>query len=190
MIEPTKPNLAEAARRPSAAEQLAARVAGQAHCPVLLCILHIGGANWKSHATCDSPVLPRSPTDDPTPCGQRRRRIRPDNSYKLQAEAIRGLQPRSDRSDYHVSPRTCHRRRRSRGKHAAACGTRATRMHRIRSVQLAGSPAVANRPAEAARCLESRASSRTRVYHPKYAGCSESVLRTQQAHTNTRPMPA
>jgi len=37
MIEPTKPDLAEAVRRPSAAEQLAARVAGQAHCPVLLC---------------------------------------------------------------------------------------------------------------------------------------------------------
>jgi hypothetical protein len=36
MIEPMLPDLAEAARRPSAAEQLAARVAGHAHCPVLL----------------------------------------------------------------------------------------------------------------------------------------------------------
>ena len=36
-------------------------------------------------------------------------------------------------------------------------------MHGIRNVQLAGSPAVANRPAEAARCLESRASTQTRV---------------------------
>jgi hypothetical protein len=51
MIEPTLPNLAEAVRRPSAAEQLAARVAGHAHCPVLLCTLHIGGANLKSRAT-------------------------------------------------------------------------------------------------------------------------------------------
>jgi hypothetical protein len=33
MIEPTKPDLAEAVRRPSAAEQLAARVAGHVHCP-------------------------------------------------------------------------------------------------------------------------------------------------------------
>ena len=41
---------------------------------------------------------------------------------------------------------------------AAACGPRASRMHGIRNVQLAGSPAVASRPAEAARCLESRAS--------------------------------
>jgi hypothetical protein len=53
-----------------------------------------------------------------------------------------------------------------------------------------GSPAVASRPAEAARCLEPRASTRTRVYHSQYARCSESILRTQQAHTNTRPMPA
>ena len=37
LIEPTKkPNLAEAVPRPSAAEQLAARVAGHGHCPVLL----------------------------------------------------------------------------------------------------------------------------------------------------------
>ena len=61
--------------------------------------------------------------------------------------------------------RTCHRRRRSRRKPAAACGTRASRMHSTRNMKLAGSPAVASRPAEAARCLESRASTRTRVYH-------------------------
>ena len=73
---------------------------------------------------------------------------------------------------------------------AAACGTRASRMHGIMNMQLAGSPAVASRPAEAARCLESRASTRTRVYHPQYARCGENLLRTQQAHTNTRPMPA
>ncbi len=68
--------------------------------------------------------------------------------------------------------------------------TRASRMHGIRSLRLAGSPAVASRPAEAARCLESRASTRTRVYHPQYAECGENFLRTQQAHTDTRPMPA
>ena len=54
------------------------------------CAHHIGGANLTSRATCDSPVLPRSPTDVPSPCGQRRRRIYPDNSYRLQADAIRG----------------------------------------------------------------------------------------------------
>ena len=91
MIEPMLPDLAEAARRPSAAEQLAARVAGHAHCPVLLCTLHIGGANLKSRATCDSPVLPRWPTDIPAPSGQQACRIRPEHCYKLQAEAIRGL---------------------------------------------------------------------------------------------------
>ncbi len=81
MIEPMLTDLAEAVRRTSASEQLAARVAGQAHRPVLLCTLHIGGANWKSRAT---------PTDVPTPSGQRRCRIYPDHCCKLQAEAIRG----------------------------------------------------------------------------------------------------
>ena len=41
MIETMLADLAEAARRPSAAEQLAARVAGHAHCPVLPRTLHI-----------------------------------------------------------------------------------------------------------------------------------------------------
>ena len=59
-----------------------------------------------------------------------------------------------------------------------------------RNTQLAGSPAVASRPAEAARCLESHASTRTRVYHPQYARRGETLLRTQQAHANPRPMPA
>jgi hypothetical protein len=90
MIEPMLTDLAEAVRRPSAVEQLAARVAGQAHCPVLLCTLHIGGANLKSRATCDSAVLPRSPTDVRTPSGQRRCRIHPEHCYRLHAEAIRG----------------------------------------------------------------------------------------------------
>ena len=59
-------------------------------CPVLLRTLHIGGANLKSPATWDSTVLPRSPTDVPTPSGQRRCRIYPEHCCKLQAEAIRG----------------------------------------------------------------------------------------------------
>jgi hypothetical protein len=128
--------------------------AGHAHCPVLPCTLHIGGANLKSRATCDSPVLPRSPTDVPSPCGQRRCRIHPEHCCKLQAEAIRGCESRLDRSDNHGDARTCHRRRRSRRKPAAASGTRASRMHFITNMPLAGSPAVASRPAEAARCLE------------------------------------
>jgi hypothetical protein len=57
-------------------------------------------------------------------------------------------------------------------------------MHDIRNVPLAGSPAVASRPAEAARCLESRASTRTRVYHPNMPGFGENFLHTQQAHIN------
>ena len=72
-------DLADAARRPSAAEQLAARVAGHAHCPVLLRTLHIGGTNLKSHATCDSTVLPRSPTDVPAPSGRQTCRMHPEH---------------------------------------------------------------------------------------------------------------
>ena len=56
--------------------------------PVLLRTLHIGGSNLK---TCDSAVLPRSPTEVLTPSGQQACRIRPAHCYKLQAEAIRGL---------------------------------------------------------------------------------------------------
>ena len=58
-------------------------------CPVLLCTLHIGGANFKSRATCDSPVLPRSPTHVPSPSGQWVCVIHPEHCCKLQAEAIR-----------------------------------------------------------------------------------------------------
>ena len=90
MIEPMLTDLAEAERRPSAAEQLAARVAGHAHCPVLLRTLHIGAANLKSRATCDSTVPPRSHTDVPAPSGQRRCSIHPEHCCKLHADAVRG----------------------------------------------------------------------------------------------------
>ena len=90
MIEPMLTDLAEAERRPSAAEQLAARVAGHAHCPVLLRTLHIGGTNLKSRATCDLRVLPRSFTDVPAPSGQLTCSMHPEHCFKLRAEAIRG----------------------------------------------------------------------------------------------------
>ena len=89
MIEPMQPDPAEAMRRLSTAEHLAARVAGVPS-PSLLCTLHIGDSKLKSRATCDSTVLPRSPTDDPAPSGQRRCVIYPGNCYKRQAEAVRG----------------------------------------------------------------------------------------------------
>jgi hypothetical protein len=59
-------------------------------CSVLLCTLHIGGANLKSRATRDSRVLPRSHTDIPAPSGQRTCRMHPEHCHKLHAEAIRG----------------------------------------------------------------------------------------------------
>ncbi len=144
----------------------------------------------KSRTTCDSTVLPRSPTDAPSPSGQQRCRIHPDHCHTLQAAAIRRLQPRADRSDYHGDARMDHRRRRSRRKPAAACGTRASRMHVIRNMQLSGSPAVASRPAEAARCLRVACEPPDARLPSEYAGVGENFLRTHQAHTNTRPMPA
>ena len=77
---------------------------------------------------------------------------------------------------YYSNARTCHRRRRSRRK-PASC------MHGIRNMQVAGSPAVASRPAEAALCLESRASIWTRGYHPNMPD----LARASCAHS--RPLP-
>ena len=70
MIEPIQSDLAEAVRPLSAAEELAARAAGQP-----MPSLHIGSANLESRATCNSTVLPRSPADVPEPSGQRRYRM-------------------------------------------------------------------------------------------------------------------
>jgi hypothetical protein len=58
--------------------------------PSLLRTLHIGGANLKSRATCDSTVLPRSHTDVPSPSGQQTCTMHPEYYYKLHAEAVRG----------------------------------------------------------------------------------------------------
>jgi hypothetical protein len=69
---------------------------------------------------------------------------------------------------------------------STACGARAPRMHSIMSMQLAGSPAFASRPADAALCsshvltwehLDAR-------FPSEYAGLGETFLRTQQTHTN------
>ena len=60
-------------------------------CPVLLCTQHIGGANLKSRATCDSTVLPRSPTDVPAPSGQRRCRIHPEHLLQAASGSHSGL---------------------------------------------------------------------------------------------------
>ncbi len=123
-------------------------------CPVLLCTMHIGGANWKSGATCDSPVLPRSPKDDPTPSGQRRCRTHPEHCCKLQAEAIRGCNLVEIAAIAMVTHNVPSEEAFQTHACAAACWTRASRMHGIKSTSLAGSPAAANRPAEAARCFE------------------------------------
>ena len=95
-------------------------------------------------------LLPRSPTDDPAPSAQRRCVIYPGNCYKRQAEAVRGGDldqiARLPRQRTHI----CHRRRLSRRTPAAAGGTRASRMHSTRKMQLACSQAHPHWPAEAA----------------------------------------
>ena len=109
-----------------------------------------------AHQTCRAALhvprqlLPRSPTDIPAPSGQRRRRTYPDNCYKRQAEAVRGGDLDQIARLRWQHARTCHRRRLSRRKPAAAGGTRASRMHSPRKMQLACSQAHPNRPAEAA----------------------------------------
>jgi hypothetical protein len=128
-------------------------------------------------------ALPWSPTDVPVPSARRRCTIYREGCYKLQA--VISIRPRQCLGN----ARTCNRRRLSRRKPASAGGTRARRMHDVRNVQLAGSPAVVNRPAEAALCLQSSVRIWTRVYHPNMAALARTSLRTQQALTNMRPMP-
>ncbi len=179
-------DLAEAVRRLSSAEQLAARVAGLAHCPV--CCAHC--TSWRKLE--DSRVLPRSPTDVPSPSGQRSAGCVQSIAASCKRKSFGGCNLAQIAAITMVThapvtgggvPDASH-------KPAAASGTRPSRMDFITNMPLAGSPAVANRPAEAARCLESRASTRTRIYHPQYAGCGENLKRPKQAHTNTRPRPA
>ncbi len=136
-------------------------------CPVLLRTLHIGGANWKSRATCDSPVLPRSPTDDPTPSGQRRCRKYQDDSYRLQADAIRGCNLAQ------ISAITVVTRARATGGGVpdACLLLPAGRVHPVCMAQ--GTCSLqARQPSRIGRqrppgASKSRASPRTRVYHPQ-----------------------
>jgi hypothetical protein len=76
--------------------------------------------------------------------------------------------------DYCGNARTRHLRRLSRRKPAAAWGTHASRMHIMRSMQLACAQASPNLLAKAVLCLEPRASIGTRAYHPtEHAGAKE-----------------
>ena len=156
MIEPMQQHLALG--RLSAAEQLAALVTGHAPRPVC-------GARGPSVAQLEEPRYLLDRVTVPRQCSRGRPRAsqRPRVSgdagyirsicYKLQAEAIRGC---------NLDQIARVRWQRAEVPSAAAFQTQACcclrdaciPMHGIRSVQLAGSPAVANRPAEAARCFE------------------------------------
>ena len=150
MFEPMRPDPAEAVRPQSAAEQLAARVAGHAHCPVLLRTLHIGGANLPSRATCDSTVAPAVAHGRPGALGSADMQDAPGASATSCKRKPFGAVISIRSHDCHGNARTCHRRRRSRRTPAAAGGTRASRMHSPRNMQLTCSHAHPNRPAEAA----------------------------------------
>ena len=149
-------------------------------CPVLLCTLHIGGANLKSRATCDSTLLPRSPTDVPAPSGQRRCRVHPNHGHKLQADAIWGLLT-SFRSVVTHSRATgggvpdASLLLPVGGVHPAcmAYGTCRLQAHQPSRVGRQRPPCA----------WKSRASTRTRVYHPNMP----ELARTFCAHS--RPIP-
>ena len=121
-------------------------------CPRPVCCAHCTSVVQTCRAALrvTRQLLPRSPTDVPAPSGRQTCRIYPDNCYERQAEAVRG----GDLDQIARLPwqRThiCHRRRLSRRTPAAAGGTRASRMHSPRNMQLACSHAHPNRPAEAA----------------------------------------
>ncbi len=134
-------------------------------------------------------LLPRSPTDIPAPSGQRRCTTYPDTCYKRQAEAVRG----GDLDQIARLPRqrthTCHRRRLSRRKPAAAGGTRASRMNSPRKMQLARSQARPNRPAEAA-LSASRVGAQLDARLPSdCARVGWLCLRARQARTVVRAAP-
>ena len=97
----------------------------------------------------------------------------PSICYKLQADAIRGCEPRSDRTMCrwctHTPLGSGAPGQRPSSQRCADTFHVPTRS----DPQLAGSPAGANRPAEAALCPESRA--RISSHHPKYAGFGDSV---------------
>ena len=134
----------------------------------------------KSRATCDSPVLPRSFTDVPAPSGQRRCRLHPEHCYRLQADAIRGCEPRSDRT---MCRRCTHTPLGSGAPGQRPSSQRCADTFHVPTrsdPQLASSPAGTNKPAEAALCPESRA--RISWRHPKYAGFGDSVRSAQQVN--------
>jgi hypothetical protein len=101
-----------------------AQMSGAGICPLLV----------DERATCDSTLLPRSPTDIPAPSGRQTCRIYPDTCYKRPAEAVRGGD--LDQIARLPGQRThiCHRRRLCRRTPAAAGGTRASRMHGPRNM--------------------------------------------------------
>jgi hypothetical protein len=104
----------------------------------------------------------------------------PSICYKLQADAIRGCEPRSDRTMCrwctHTPLGSGAPGQRPSSQRCADTFHVPTRS----DPRLAGSPAGANRPAEAALCPESRA--RISWRHPKYAGFGDSVRCAQQVN--------
>jgi len=128
----------------------------------------------------DSTVLPWPPTDVPEPSGQQGCRMYPEAPTGCKRTPFGAVT--SIRShDVQMVPHAHATRRRLSGAQAAAAAAQPRSMCIARSdPRLAGSPAGANRPAEAALCLESRA--RISWRRPKYAGFGDSVRRAQQVN--------
>ena len=167
MIEPMQPDLAEAVRPASC--RAASRTSGRA-CPMpsLRCTRHIGGSTTCDRVTvtrqcfrgrprtCRSPRVSRD-----AECTQNSVHGRPcfahdlhacvEHCCRLQADAMRGCDLDQIARCANGAARSCHWRRLS-GAQAAAAASQPHHMRIARiDPRLAGSPAGANRPAEAAR---------------------------------------
>jgi hypothetical protein len=146
MIEPMKPEPAESVRPLSAAERLAARVAGQP-----MPSLHIGGSTWSAVAISASWRSRCSATavTHGRPGALRSAEMQDTPGALLQAAKRKPFGAViSIRSHHHGSARTCHRRRRSRRKPAAgwrdACIPHAWHNEHVACI-LASSPTWAGR---------------------------------------------
>ncbi len=157
---------------------MTARVAGDATCPCLVCTwvaqleVLLSSSPWRLEGAT---VVAHS-TDVPEPSGQQLCRLHPEHGYKLHAEAIRGCTSLSDCTIILVM--CAHS---TGGGVLCMWDARVPALH-ARKLTREGCRGC---PVLRGTCEHSD----TRL-PAGYAGFGDYFLRTQQAHTNTRPLPA
>ena len=178
VIEPMQPELAEAVR-PASCKTRSRRACP---CPV-----------WCAHCTSvtqlDEPRYVRlsaTVVADGRPGALRSEDMQDTPGALLQAASGSHSAAVSFRSHYYGNARTCHRRRRSRRKPAAACGTRASRMHKEH--------AACHHPSQIGRqrlpCAQSHVRASGRACTFAKMPDVERTFCAQSRPTNMRPMPA